>query len=240
MYTETTEALLDDFVASSDEIQGAVMVSTQGQLLTNPVGFSEESTRTLAGSMLYLVVCLSEHCQWHTVNWVTIRAQEGYLIVGQCGLDAFLLIKTTAVPTGDWQNLFLQHLEKLQTALQFPNQDATVLPQNYRPIELNNRLGASSTTNGPLRDSQDTATSIQRFTSFFPLSLKDHEIAYCQRELTERIGPIAAMICENTIQHTPDLSLSEFINALAKYIPDQQAALEFQKRLMTDIPPKNY
>lgn len=85
----TIETLLNDFVSASTEIQGAVMVSPQGQLLTHPIGLSETSTSIMAGSMLQLAGCVSEQCHWNAVDWVTIQALEGYLILTQCLQDIF-------------------------------------------------------------------------------------------------------------------------------------------------------
>lgn len=231
MLAATVKILLDNFVACSDDIQGVAIVSPQGQPLIHPFGFSEESTHMLAGSMLYLVSCLSEHCQWHSIDWVTVRMQEGYFICSQFDVDAFLLLQTTIVPTEYLQNHILQHLEKLQTIFKSSDEDTIVLQESYHPIELPNGLGVSSITNGNDVSSQNFSAHPQQGTPSFPIRLDVCEIAYCQKELTEEIGPIASTICDQTIQQNPDLSLMELINILSKYIPDQLAALEFQKRL---------
>ena len=230
----TIDTLLDDFVAYSDEIQGVVMVSKQGQPLTHSIGFSDESTRILTENILYLVSCLAEHCQWNTIDWVTIRAEEGYFLFSQVRPDAFLLFKVTAVSTNYLQNHILQFLEKLQTALQFSNPNITVLQQSYRPIEFINSLALSSTTITPGKSSLDSSTYLQQSTSPIPVHLGDLEITNCLNALTEKIGPIASMICERIIEQNPDLRLTEFINILSKHIPDQQEALEFQKRLFSN------
>lgn len=55
----------------------------------------------------------------------------------------------------------------------------------------------------------------------------------CKHELAELIGPIASLICQRTITKNPELSATEFIEALAKKIPNQKQASDFQKRLLS-------
>lgn len=54
----------------------------------------------------------------------------------------------------------------------------------------------------------------------------------CKQELAELIGPIATVICQRTLTKKPELSATEFVEALAKQIPNQKQARDFQKRLL--------
>jgi eukaryotic-like serine/threonine-protein kinase len=54
----------------------------------------------------------------------------------------------------------------------------------------------------------------------------------CQRELTELIGPMAAIICQRTLAKNPSLSSVDFVCILARSIPDPQVAEDFQTRLL--------
>lgn len=56
-------------------------------------------------------------------------------------------------------------------------------------------------------------------------------IERCQQELAEHIGPIAAIICKRTLAQNPNLSATQFIEALAQKIPNSKQALEFQQHL---------
>ncbi|MEW6491555.1 MAG: serine/threonine-protein kinase [Cyanobacteriota bacterium] len=56
-------------------------------------------------------------------------------------------------------------------------------------------------------------------------------IERCQQELAEYIGPIASIICKRTLAQNPNLSATQFIEALAQKISNSQQALEFQQRL---------
>ncbi len=53
-----------------------------------------------------------------------------------------------------------------------------------------------------------------------------------RQELAEFIGPMASIICNQTLASDPNLSTSEFVRALAKTISDPQDAEQFRKRLL--------
>ena len=55
----------------------------------------------------------------------------------------------------------------------------------------------------------------------------------CKQELAELIGPIASIICQRTLSQNPGLSATEFVEALAKQIPNPKQALAFKQRLLT-------
>lgn len=54
----------------------------------------------------------------------------------------------------------------------------------------------------------------------------------CRQELAESIGPIAKFVCQRVLARNPNLSATEFVEALAKEIPNQKQANDFQKRLL--------
>ncbi len=55
----------------------------------------------------------------------------------------------------------------------------------------------------------------------------------CKQELAELIGPIASIICQRTLNKNPELSATDFVEALAKQIPNSKQASEFKKRLLS-------
>ncbi|MDJ0576729.1 MAG: serine/threonine-protein kinase [Xenococcaceae cyanobacterium MO_234.B1] len=63
-------------------------------------------------------------------------------------------------------------------------------------------------------------------------NLSPEFVHQCRRELAEFIGPIATIICDQTLAHNPYLSNSEFIRALAERIPDSQISQQFQQKLL--------
>ncbi|MGK7897483.1 MAG: serine/threonine protein kinase [Xenococcus sp. (in: cyanobacteria)] len=63
-------------------------------------------------------------------------------------------------------------------------------------------------------------------------NLSPEFIEQCRRELVEYIGPIATIVCDQTLANNPDLSNSEFVRALAELIPDSQSSQQFQQKLL--------
>ena len=63
-------------------------------------------------------------------------------------------------------------------------------------------------------------------------NLSPEFIEQCRRELVEHIGPIATLICDQTLANNPYLSNSEFVQALAELIPDSQSSQQFQQKLL--------
>ena len=64
-------------------------------------------------------------------------------------------------------------------------------------------------------------------------ALDSNFLRHCQQELAEYIGPIAAIICQRTLAQTPGMSPNQFVEALAKKIPNSKHSQEFQRRLLT-------
>ncbi|MBR8833602.1 MAG: caspase family protein [Stigonema ocellatum SAG 48.90 = DSM 106950] len=56
-------------------------------------------------------------------------------------------------------------------------------------------------------------------------------VSKCERELAYSIGPIASFIVKEVLQSHPQISLQEFVNNLAKKIPQPKQAIEFQRRM---------
>jgi len=62
-------------------------------------------------------------------------------------------------------------------------------------------------------------------------SLNPAFVQHCQQELAYYIGPIASLIVEETLAQTPRITPYEFVELLAREIPEAQAAFEFRQRL---------
>ncbi|KAB8333379.1 serine/threonine protein kinase [Scytonema tolypothrichoides VB-61278] len=64
-------------------------------------------------------------------------------------------------------------------------------------------------------------------------SLNPAFIQRCQQQLAYYIGPIASLVVEEILAETPQISPYQFIEFLAREIPDALAALEFRKHLFS-------
>ncbi len=63
-------------------------------------------------------------------------------------------------------------------------------------------------------------------------SIDNNFINKCERDLIYLIGPIANFVIEEILQSNPQISATEFVNKLAKNVPDSGIAEEFKQRLM--------
>ncbi|MDJ0617531.1 MAG: serine/threonine-protein kinase [Calothrix sp. MO_192.B10] len=64
-------------------------------------------------------------------------------------------------------------------------------------------------------------------------SLNSVFIHRCQEELAYYIGPMASMIVEDTLIDNPQVSPYQFVEILAREIPESQAAIEFTRKLVS-------
>ncbi|MBD2562561.1 MULTISPECIES: serine/threonine-protein kinase [Nostoc] len=64
-------------------------------------------------------------------------------------------------------------------------------------------------------------------------SLQPAFIKHCQQELAYHIGPMANLIIEEILAQNPYISPEQFVELIAREIPDFQAAFEFKKTLFS-------
>lgn len=57
-------------------------------------------------------------------------------------------------------------------------------------------------------------------------------ITHTQQEFAQYVGPMAAIICQRLLSKHPDISATDFVQALAQKIPDPKQAEAFQKRVL--------
>jgi len=103
---------------------------------------------------------------------------------------------------------------------------STPLPKPPNPTP---QTGTPATPTKPANPVQSSASSTPPSTQS---SLDPGFVRRCQQEMAEYIGPIAAIICQRTLSQNPGLSPSQFVEALAKKIPNSKHAQEFQRRLL--------
>ncbi|MDJ0569597.1 MAG: serine/threonine-protein kinase [Pleurocapsa sp. MO_192.B19] len=97
------------------------------------------------------------------------------------------------------------------------------ISSSSQAIQVNNQV--LSVSNQTSSFNRDTSEQFERqITSDF--------IAQCRQELVEFIGPMATIICNQTMANNPNLSTFEFVQALARRIPNAQDAKQFKQRLL--------
>jgi len=131
--------------------------------------------------------------------------------------------------------VILQHLAEISRSLGSQNlsqvnSDSTLAvtftgtqPTQYVPPSTSPRAQTTNTTEQSVASTAPQAAS----------QLDPSFTSRCKQELAELIGPIASIICQRTLSQNPGLSSTEFVEALAKQIPNPKQALAFKQRLLT-------
>ncbi|NJM66813.1 MAG: hypothetical protein HC851_14695 [Acaryochloris sp. RU_4_1] len=126
--------ILQELIAKPIGIQGAFLVSLEGQPITSPIGISENSALILAGTMLYVARSTHEELQWQGIEKISVQAQEGYVILAHCTPDVFLFVKAAKALSGLLDGEINRTVKCLRTALQVPEiiDKDTELPPDVR------------------------------------------------------------------------------------------------------------
>ena len=109
-----------------------MLVSPQGQPLTDCIGMEHNSALILAGTMVYLVNNTKEELSWSDLEQIAIRSTQGHLILTPCSDQAFLLVKTGKIITG---LVVVETAEKLEV-LQADTKRITVLKSQIEERKL--------------------------------------------------------------------------------------------------------
>lgn len=217
--------ILQEFAVQPLGIQGVVLVSEEGQPITNSIGITDDLALIMAGTMLQLAQRTREEFQWQEIQQISIRAEEGYLTLVSCEKDIFLLVKTTKSPSGFLEKDIKLIIKKLQQELQ-SNQAAQERIELKKTNEIA-KINQDSQTTNVYRKITKTPTIPTTSTTKLDPDFRQN----CQQELAELIGPIASLICQRILNQNPQISRREFLEALAQQIPDQKKAVEFRNRL---------
>ncbi|GAA6615364.1 protein kinase domain-containing protein [Scytonema sp. NUACC26] len=105
----------------------------------------------------------------------------------------------------------------------YPSQPPFEIPQQFPQVQSQSK---SYQSQYPTPQSQ--AQLYQPQSSLNPAFLER-----CQQELAYHIGPIASLLVEETLAEHPDASPYQFVELLAKEIPDSQEAFAFRQRLFS-------
>jgi len=99
-YQAEIAKILQELAEKLLAIEGIMLVSPQGQPLTDSSGMEQNSTLILAaGTMLYLANNTKEELSWSDLEQIAIRSPQGDLILTPCSDQAFLLVKTSKTIT---------------------------------------------------------------------------------------------------------------------------------------------
>jgi hypothetical protein len=92
--TSQITGILDNFVSSTGDIQGAALVSPDGLPLASslPNSMDEERTSAMSAAMLSLGERIGKELARGTVDRILVEGDNGYGILMGCGEDAVLLV----------------------------------------------------------------------------------------------------------------------------------------------------
>jgi len=120
MNIENIINILERFVDNGTSIQGAALVTSDGQLITDPpIGkWKNNESNEMAGMTTYFVNRLKEKIQYNGIKKISVEAEEGYIILGACDPYNFLLVKASPVTNvGLLTSEIRPILQELQAAL---------------------------------------------------------------------------------------------------------------------------
>ncbi len=88
------EGILQDLVATTSDVQGAVLVSPDGLALasTLPNGMDEERVSAMSAAMLSLGERIGTELARGSIDRLYVEGDKGYGILTSCGEEAVLLV----------------------------------------------------------------------------------------------------------------------------------------------------
>ena len=96
--TEKLTSILQNFVSSTNDVQGAAMVTPDGLPLTStlPGGMDEERVSAMSAAMLSLGERIGNELTRGEISRIYVEGDKGYGILTGCGEDAVFLVLASA------------------------------------------------------------------------------------------------------------------------------------------------
>ena len=101
--TEQLSNILDNFVSSTNDVQGAALVTPDGLALAAslPGGMDEERVSAMSAAMLSLGERIGGELARGGIERIYVEGDQGYGVLTSCGEDAvFLVLASKAVKQG--------------------------------------------------------------------------------------------------------------------------------------------
>jgi len=94
MTTGKIDSILQNFVSSTGDVQGAALVSPDGLPLASslPANMDEERTSAMSAAMLSLGERIGQELARGTIERIYVEGDKGYGLLTGCGDDAVLLV----------------------------------------------------------------------------------------------------------------------------------------------------
>jgi uncharacterized protein len=118
--TQKLSSVLQDFVTSTNDIQGAALVTPDGLPLasTLPAGMDEERVAAMSAAMLSLAERIGMELSRGQIDRIYVEGDQGYGVLTSCGEDAvFLVLASQAAKQGLLMLEIKRALAELKLAL---------------------------------------------------------------------------------------------------------------------------
>ncbi len=118
--TQKLSSVLQDFVTSTSDIQGAALVTPDGLPLasTLPGGMDEERVAAMSAAMLSLAERIGMELARGQIDRIYVEGDQGYGVLTSCGEDAvFLVLASQAAKQGLLMLEIKRALAELKLAL---------------------------------------------------------------------------------------------------------------------------
>ncbi|WP_013322205.1 roadblock/LC7 domain-containing protein [Gloeothece verrucosa] len=140
-------AILAEFMSQTEEIEGVVLISSNGQLLTEPIGIDINTAMILGGIFLHLAQNTYQQLDTQEIESISLRSGEGNLIFTACYPEVFLLVKSSnSLSFGLLERRIHLAAKMLQEQLQ-TNADLPTVPLQEEPLPKPVVFPASSASN---------------------------------------------------------------------------------------------
>ena len=110
-----TNQIIDELLSKPIGIQGVALISSLGDLIIPPIGIEEHRAQLLSERLLYLREYTQTELQWVGIDHVTIRAQEGHVILTRLDSDCFLLVQAGKSLVGLLEGEINRTIKQLQS-----------------------------------------------------------------------------------------------------------------------------
>lgn len=92
------EGILQNFVSSTPDVEGAAVVTPDGLPLASvlPTGMDEERTSAMSAAMLSLGERIGRELVRGSIERIFVQGEKGYGVLTSCGRDAVLLTLANA------------------------------------------------------------------------------------------------------------------------------------------------
>ena len=117
---EKLSNILNNFVSSTNDIQGAALVTPDGLPLANslPSSMDEERVSAMSAAMLSLGERIGSELSRGTIERIYVDGGDGYSVLTSCGEDAvFLVLASKSAKQGILQLEIKRTVEELKSIL---------------------------------------------------------------------------------------------------------------------------